>query len=1158
MFRKTLSVLLVILIGFGPSLVQAQQFVVSQLPVPGNTVGVSPVFDPVLVKGLVIFPREPLKFRFLVDSGNDQAAADRIKEESERMVKYFLAAVTVPEKDQWVNLSPVEHDRMIADTLGQTDLGRDMLAQDYVLKQFTASMLNPDSVAGKEFWSRVYAEAQARFGSTDVPVDAFNKVWIMPDTAEVFEQGNGSTISPQSAVYVTKAHLKVMLDVDYAAANQRASSGRDGGGVPDPVNAALAGPKPEGAAAQPVSAVQVLAKDIMREVVLPAIEREVNTGANFATVRQIYYAGILARWYRDAIKDTLMASAYMDQGKTRGVDAADQTLKEQIYQRYIAAYQKGVVNFIREENNPATGEVIPRKYFSGGIPRMMPDRAEMTRISDPSAVTSATRGQVMGVDFSAKTNIDAESATEQEWVNNLNGSVGSNEFEDRYEYSLLSREINPRALLRALARTITSRHWDGFQSVMSDLKKKRGVNLPNTTEILSLILKRAHDQKMFIAISYEGDRGRNFWRDCDYFRNHEAYHSDLGLDSLTEYLDAPWTFFLNEELSAKEYADLLLAWQKQLSGLLAVLYDEYRDDKGNRNFDPYLLDSLTHDWFAAKAGQVLGKLSEKAAPKDAGIMNLKALKDQWQTRATIRQARGPLVQIFNPAPMEPLDYERFQSSMTAERMNAEARSRYDRELTGEAQEFAAEVGKIVPQELLVTEFARALYSMDYKAFRSSKPRSSFMRQFKEAMRDRMDPEQLRSIVKIVNQAMDFRSKGEFDSFNSVARMRKFGVDLIQTVCLAKSKQEVAQALANVPSAAIAAFDAAAMTKEEFKQINERVSQPDSPMGKAVARFLRNYERYLQDTEDVGDGKFYGILYDGHKEQYVINIASSTGNNTSSGHNDYKMLHRVPAGKPGEGMKGFTWFDIGINPGKIHSANELIRLLEYVTGLGIAGWQAGGLFLQVIRDLDEEARTGQPAKSSLANIHVPPLTEWEAGLIKSDKWREILQSILRTIESGMQKGSQIITIFSYKGEGAEWSRLIQEQLGWGKLMGGSRFGSLDEWGGEGYNYIYPQSAPELVRRINEHLESISDKAEKAGSSFKDPAMGDPSGKTVDNSAINGGIDIQNIDVAKTGNGLTVAFDAAALKALVDHGFDGLTPVFLGITPLESPLPALGVK
>lgn len=364
--KRFLSIILAVLLGLGPEVTYAQDFMLSSLPPPGVAVGVSAAFDPVVLKGMVIFPKEPLKFRFIVDSGMNKPDNAILQQESTRMMKYFLAAVTVPEKDQWVNLSPYEHERMIADSLGGTDLGRDMLGQDYMLKQLTATMMNPDQGVGKDFWTRVYAQAKAKFGTTDVPVDTFNKVWIMPDTAEVFARGN--------AVYVTKAHLKVMLDSDYLA--QKTGITRPDGDQND-------------------NGTRDIAKQILREIMIPAIEREVNAGANFATLRQIYYAGILARWYRDTIKDSLMASAYMDKARISGVDLSDKTLKEQIYQRYISAYSKGVVNFIREENDPLSGESIPRKYFSGGITRVSP--AQLTH-TDAAALPA---GSVMTIDFAA-------------------------------------------------------------------------------------------------------------------------------------------------------------------------------------------------------------------------------------------------------------------------------------------------------------------------------------------------------------------------------------------------------------------------------------------------------------------------------------------------------------------------------------------------------------------------------------------------------------------------------------------------------------------------------------------------------------------------------------------------------------------------------------
>ena len=41
------------------------------------------------------------------------------------------------------------------------------------------------------------------------------------------------------------------------------------------------------------------------------------------------------------------------------------TVKEQIYDRYLKAYKKGAFNYIKEDPTP-DGQVVPRKYFSGG------------------------------------------------------------------------------------------------------------------------------------------------------------------------------------------------------------------------------------------------------------------------------------------------------------------------------------------------------------------------------------------------------------------------------------------------------------------------------------------------------------------------------------------------------------------------------------------------------------------------------------------------------------------------------------------------------------------------------------------------------------------------------------------------------------------------
>lgn len=370
-----------IFLAFGPEISYAQNLFMQSLPQPGIPVGLSSAFQPILVKGLVIKPDDPLNFRFVMDSGDEEVTTLRIKQEGTRQAKYFLAAVTIPEKDLWVNLSPLEQDRMIDDDLGQTELGRDMLAQDYILKQLTASVMNPKLDLGKIFWRKVYEKTYEKYGVTDVPTNMFHKVWITPAEAEVFEKGN--------AVYVTKAHLKVMLESDYVA--QQAKGHVLKGAVPPSAFPTEIGSEGK---AIPIDD-QSLSTEILKEIIIPVLEEEVNQGKNFSPMRQIFHTTILAKWYRESVQDSLMEKAYVGKNKIVGVDVDNPMVKEEIYQKYISAYQKGVVNFIKEERDAVTGEIVPHHYFSGGEDWSM----TLTKTTDSAEVTRNTTGESFVVNF---------------------------------------------------------------------------------------------------------------------------------------------------------------------------------------------------------------------------------------------------------------------------------------------------------------------------------------------------------------------------------------------------------------------------------------------------------------------------------------------------------------------------------------------------------------------------------------------------------------------------------------------------------------------------------------------------------------------------------------------------------------------------------------
>ncbi len=311
------------------------------LPEPGTMVSLSPAFEPPIIRGLTIHKDNPFLFDFIIDPGQGNVSGASLHKEGEKLIRYFLASLALPEQDLWVNLSPYEKDRTVPETLAQTEMGRDLLAQDYLLKQLTASLIYPEKEMGKKFWQKIYAQAQDLYGKTEVPVHTFNKVWIVAQDADVFERNQ--------SVFVVSSRLKVMLEEDYIALNKNNQSAASLKGVSSSKKSA-----------------STSMKSIVRDIILPEIEREVNAGKNFAQLRQIFNAIILAGWYKKNLKQTLMSQLYVNQSKVKGIALSDPTAMEKIYQRYLQAYKKGVFNYIKE--TPAgPGPSSPRKYFSGGV-----------------------------------------------------------------------------------------------------------------------------------------------------------------------------------------------------------------------------------------------------------------------------------------------------------------------------------------------------------------------------------------------------------------------------------------------------------------------------------------------------------------------------------------------------------------------------------------------------------------------------------------------------------------------------------------------------------------------------------------------------------------------------------------------------------------------
>jgi hypothetical protein len=312
---------------------------------PSLNIAIQPgvAFTPATIKGITLYPDNPLKFDFIIDQGETHLQGEAFKKEAAKLIKYFMASLTVPEDQTWVNLSPYEKDRIIPNEFGSTEMGQDMLTQDYLLKQLTASMMHPESELGKTFWNRVYQKTQEKFGTKDIPLNTFNKIWIMPDKAFVYEHTKGA--------FIVDSHLKVMLEEDYLALEHNKK---------DPNNAI-------GADSQKIDKLDTVSTQIIREIIIPEIEKEVNTGKTFANLRQIYNSMILATWYKETLKQTILGQAYADKNKVNGIVSPNEDVKEKVYNQYLETFKKGAYDLVKDDYDPQTQSIVSHKYFSGGI-----------------------------------------------------------------------------------------------------------------------------------------------------------------------------------------------------------------------------------------------------------------------------------------------------------------------------------------------------------------------------------------------------------------------------------------------------------------------------------------------------------------------------------------------------------------------------------------------------------------------------------------------------------------------------------------------------------------------------------------------------------------------------------------------------------------------
>ncbi|MDI6758532.1 MAG: metallophosphoesterase [Candidatus Omnitrophota bacterium] len=302
-------------------------------------------FRPLHLRYLQYNPQEN-NFQLYLDRGTlKNPSSQEIEDTTKILLNYFFIGVALPNDIFWVNLRPDTEDNIIDDRLAQTDVGRIMLETDLQLKKDTAKFTSPETPEGRKYWDKLYKKAGEIFGSQNITIPTLTRPWIVPDEIIISET--------LDSAYIYKATLKVMLEQDYLK----------GSAVYNFENERL-------------KELNEYSSQLIREIIIPKLTKEVNSSKRYASLRQVYYSLIMAQWFKVKFQG--------EQGKYYGLinsqnlqnlNSKEPWLKTTYFKEYQKSFKDGEYN-IQEPVYTPTGQVI-RSYFSGGMQIMLKEFPQM-------------------------------------------------------------------------------------------------------------------------------------------------------------------------------------------------------------------------------------------------------------------------------------------------------------------------------------------------------------------------------------------------------------------------------------------------------------------------------------------------------------------------------------------------------------------------------------------------------------------------------------------------------------------------------------------------------------------------------------------------------------------------------------------------------------
>ncbi len=300
---------------------------------------------PPLVGGISFPLNNPLQigFSLLTDASKEIPTEKEQAELQVRLGRYLNTFLVLSGEYINVTLTPMDEYCGLPKLLRNTELGRDMLSQDVVLKHYVASQLHPSTAHGKAFWDEVDNLVVGHQA-----IESCFRVWILPDNAGVREK----TEDIYGHVTLEKLGLKVMCEADYDTLQQFRQLKEKNPTFSRSINR------------------DQKIVEIFKRLIIPIIQQEVSTGPRFGLLRQILSILIIAKWIMESkLGEALKKAGFLGSNSPEryGLNTVNDDVLFFLKRLYMQLFGNGIWQYSRTRFDIETSTIEKRLYVAGGI-----------------------------------------------------------------------------------------------------------------------------------------------------------------------------------------------------------------------------------------------------------------------------------------------------------------------------------------------------------------------------------------------------------------------------------------------------------------------------------------------------------------------------------------------------------------------------------------------------------------------------------------------------------------------------------------------------------------------------------------------------------------------------------------------------------------------